>query len=90
MSLDDKTRVTLLAIVGDPGHSEYGSAWAEFDKIYKPLILAWLFQLGIRGQNADELAVDILGDLVAKIDRFSAWRPSGSSHPQNLTLDIMI
>jgi RNA polymerase sigma-70 factor (ECF subfamily) len=63
----DETRLSLLARAceGD------GDAWKRLTELYRPLILHWLRRHGLRAEDAEDLAQEILVAVVQNLGRFT-------------------
>jgi RNA polymerase sigma-70 factor (ECF subfamily) len=74
-----ETRLSLLARLGDAADQQ---AWVEFDRRYRPVVLAWCRRWRLQEADAEEVTQRVLARLVAKMrecaydpaaGRFRAW-----------------
>lgn len=63
----DTTPVTLLERLRTPGNED---AWRQLVALITPLILAWAHRVGLRRDDAADLAQDVLTVLVRKLPAF--------------------
>lgn len=70
----NSTRLTLLqqASGGDE------SAWRRVVAIYQPLIRGWLVGRGVEARDADDLAQDVMAQVVQRLPRFDHAGRTGS------------
>jgi RNA polymerase sigma-70 factor (ECF subfamily) len=63
----DETRLSLLARACDGD----GDAWQRLTELYRPLILHWLRGHGLRPEDAEDLAQEILVAVIQSLGRFT-------------------
>lgn len=63
----DKTSVTLLQRVKDPGDAQ---AWEEFFKLYYPLVMKYARIRGLRTSDAEEVAQECMRSLATHMPHF--------------------
>jgi RNA polymerase sigma-70 factor (ECF subfamily) len=67
------TRQSLLLRVRDQADQD---AWAEFDRLYRQLIIAVARKRGLQAEDADNLAQDVLFKVTKAMPRFE-YDPKG-------------
>jgi RNA polymerase sigma-70 factor (ECF subfamily) len=68
-----QTRASLLERLGDPADED---AWREFDRLYRPMILAWCRLWGLQEADAEDVSQRVLQRLVRRMPEF-VYRPGG-------------
>jgi len=66
-----QTRPELLARLRHPEAGQEEAAWAEFVRVYEPLIRAWCARQGLRGADVDDVTQDVLVKLTRELRVFS-------------------
>ncbi|MCA9057836.1 MAG: sigma-70 family RNA polymerase sigma factor [Planctomycetaceae bacterium] len=72
--LDPETRTSLIASLADPAANE---AWAEFHRIYRPLILRTARARGLQHADAEDLVQEVMTIVGRAVEQFDPNR-SGS------------
>lgn len=71
---DSSTRASLLVRIRDSNDTE---AWAQFNRIYGPLIFRFARRHGFQDSDAADLTQDVLRQVCNKIDQFNYDRELG-------------
>jgi len=64
----DQTRSSLLRRVRDLGDA---AGWDEFDKLYRPMLVGYALQRGLRAEEAEEIAQQCMTALVPRMPGFN-------------------